>query len=368
MKKTLFSIFAFAALLSAAGCEKQETEPAEEPSIQLTQTSISVSNEENTINIGYRISNPVETGRINTESSVDWIHDLAEVDGNTTSAIVDANPEFSERTGKITVSYIYGEGLSVEAELTVTQSAAIPDPVLELGSLDPVSYKGGAMSLTYTLTNPVEGGIVEASSEENWITGFSYEDGVINFNVLESDVEEDRQATITVTYSYEGGSISAEAVLTQTAAPHYDYKYVLTEFYGFYLGTMDGYYQGHAFTLSFSDMPFREWGMEAPGSVIYSFEMYSEEPADTNNPLPVAGTYTIGESYASAPMTFSPDYSRASQTDEDYNTLFYVNFAGGTFEISYADNGDMVFEAVLTDTEGKTHHAQYTGPAIMTVF
>lgn len=107
MKKTLFSIFAFAALLSAAGCEKQETEPAEEPSIQLTQTSISVSNEENTINIGYRISNPVETGRINTESSVDWIHDLAEVDGNTTSAIVDANPEFSERTGKITVSYIY---------------------------------------------------------------------------------------------------------------------------------------------------------------------------------------------------------------------------------------------------------------------
>lgn len=155
MKKTLFSIFAFAALLSAAGCEKQETEPAEEPSIQLTQTSMSVSNEENTINIGYRISNPVETGRINTESSVDWIHDLAEVDGNTTSAIVDANPEFSERTGKITVSYIYGEGLSVEAELTVTQSAAVPDPSLELGSLDPVSYEGGAMSLTYTLTDPV---------------------------------------------------------------------------------------------------------------------------------------------------------------------------------------------------------------------
>lgn len=368
MKKTLFAIFALSALLIAAGCEKQETEPVEEPRIQLTQTSFSVSNEENTISIGYQISNPVETGRINAESSVEWIHDFTEVDGNTTAATVDANSEFSERTGKIIVSYIYGEGLSVEAELTVTQSAAIPDPVLELGSLDPVSYEGGEMSLTYTLTDPVEGGTIEAHSDENWITGFSYEDGVINFNVLESDVEEDRQATITVTYSYEGGSISAEAVLTQTAAPHYDYKYVLTEFYGFYLGTMDGYYQGHAFTLSFSDMPFDNWGMEAPGSVIYSFEMYSEEPTDPDNPLPVAGTYTIGESYASAPMTFSPDYSRASQTDENYTPLFYVNFAGGTFEISYADNGDMVFEAVLTDTEGKTHHAQYTGPAILTTF
>lgn len=368
MKKTLFAIFALSALLIAAGCEKQETEPVEEPRIQLTQTSFSVSNEENTISIGYQISNPVETGRINAESSVEWIHDFTEVDGNTTAATVDANSEFSERTGKIIVSYIYGEGLSVEAELTVTQSAAIPDPVLELGSLDPVSYEGGEMSLTYTLTDPVEGGTIEAHSDENWITGFSYEDGVINFNVLESDVEEDRQATITVTYSYEGGSISAEAVLTQTAAPHYDYKYVLTEFYGFYLGTMDGYYQGHAFTLSFSDMPFDNWGMEAPGSVIYSFEMYSEEPTDPDNPLPVAGTYTIGESYASAPMTFSPDYSRASQTDENYTPLFYVNFAGGTFEISYADNGDMVFDAVLTDTEGKTHHAQYTGPAILTTF
>lgn len=137
----------------AAGCEKQETEPVEEPRIQLTQTSFSVSNEENTISIGYQISNPVETGRINAESSVEWIHDFTEVDGNTTAATVDANSEFSERTGKIIVSYIYGEGLSVEAELTVTQSAAIPDPVLELGSLDPVSYEGGEMSLTYTLTD-----------------------------------------------------------------------------------------------------------------------------------------------------------------------------------------------------------------------
>ncbi len=74
---------------------------------------------------------------------------------------------------------------------------------------------GGHYEIEYTLTNPVDGVEVQASTEQTeWITDFTYEDGVIGFEVGENPGTSSRDGLVTVTY----GSYAAFSVpVTQKA-------------------------------------------------------------------------------------------------------------------------------------------------------
>lgn len=74
---------------------------------------------------------------------------------------------------------------------------------------------GGHYEIEYTLTNPVEGVEIKASTEQaEWITDFTYGEGVIGLEVAANTEGSDREGVVSVTY---GSYSSFEVPLSQAA-------------------------------------------------------------------------------------------------------------------------------------------------------
>lgn len=89
-----------------------------------------------------------------------------------------------------------------------------PDPAEFAVVEDEVSvpFEGGAAQVTYTLENPVEGGVIAFQSDAVWVnTEDLSTDGVIKFNVDPNEEKAERTAKVTVTY----GELSDSFVVKQ---------------------------------------------------------------------------------------------------------------------------------------------------------
>lgn len=87
--------------------------------------------------------------------------------------------------------------------------------------------------INYVLENAAEDGFVEAKSnldgEEIWITDFDYsQDGTVAFNIAANGEEQEREAVVTLTYSYSGGKDQSFAVKVIQAAKGADPVLTLT--------------------------------------------------------------------------------------------------------------------------------------------
>lgn len=94
-----------------------------DPELSIPQTAITVPADGGETEVAIEILNPAENGQVVAVSNVSWIT----VPATSTSSVtikVDANVEPSTREGVVTVSYIYGDGTTINAEFTVTQEAA----------------------------------------------------------------------------------------------------------------------------------------------------------------------------------------------------------------------------------------------------
>ena len=219
-----------------------------------------------------------------------------------------------------------GDGTSPELVINVT------------GENIEIPAEGGDVEIVYELTNPVEGGSVSASCEAGWIVDLDWSTaGKVIVSAEKNDSGESRTATLIVTYSWDGGESADDASLVQPAAGapsgEYDYEFEMTEFLGYFYeaygnGGEDNYY------VWVSDRPFSEDGYAEVGGTYYQFDMYA------------------------APGTGSMYFYQGA--DETSTVELY--FTEGTLVVT-ADGGTYTFDAVLTDTEGKTHHVTYTGPA-----
>ena len=78
---------------------------------------------------------------------------------------------------------------------------------------------GGTYSFTYSVENPDEGAVVTADAgETSWISGFNTSvDGTVSFTVDPNEEETDRNADITVHYTYESGEQTATVKVVQSA-------------------------------------------------------------------------------------------------------------------------------------------------------
>ncbi len=241
-----------------------------------------------------------------------------------------------------------------------------PAPELELAGGNvtlTVSAEGGTQSITYNITNPVDGGVIEAVPVETWINTVSVDaaNQTISFNVDPNEVAEARSQLLAVTYTYgEGLVVKKEMNVIQNAGMAYDYVYEMTSFSSYWYGDKYGLNGEHNYYTWISDMPFTEDGYTQPGGNYYLFDIYAPAPDDETVPVIPAGTYTLGEYGATAEWTFSPDYSKAVRYNEE-GLDFQAEFADGTLTVSYNSDGNVVMEAILTDTEGKAHHVTYTG-------
>ena len=167
--------------------------------------------------VEFKLENPIDGVNVEAKSSAMWISQVQVKENKILFAMSENKGE--AREGKITAQY----GMLEPIEFTVKQGAYVaPDPVVTINeeSVD-LAYDATEGSFTYTVENPVEGVVAEATTDAEWISNLAAADGTVSFttSVNEGFV---REATITVTY----GEASDSIVVKQGAAnqnPDLDY-------------------------------------------------------------------------------------------------------------------------------------------------
>ena len=265
---------------------------------------------------------------------------------------VEANETEESREGTISLIYTYGENKTVNAVVNVSQQ---PDPLT-------LAADGGSYTIEYEITDPTEDGSISADAgDAGWITDINCDtEGVITFSVAANDTDGERQATITVTYTYNGTetvstytyngtetvseSIDAVQEANEPPVQGYDYEYVmLYRSIVLYPGSPNNYY------IKMSSDP----DGDPYGAATYTLDLYAESSSST----PPAGTYTITAN-GGADMTASSGYTSVKILEESGNTILNCKIAEGTITITY-EGDTMIMDAVLTDVEGNTHHVTY---------
>lgn len=155
--------------------------------------------------VEYKLENPIEGVEVKAKSNVMWISQLQAKDGKIIFALAENSGE--AREGKITAEY----GMLPAIEFTVKQGAYVaPAPVVTINeqSVD-LAYDATEGSFTYTVENPVEGVVAEATTDAEWISNLVAADGTVSFTTSVNDGFV-RSATITVTYGEASDSIEVK--------------------------------------------------------------------------------------------------------------------------------------------------------------
>ena len=167
--------------------------------------------------VEFKLENPIEGVNVEAKSGAMWISQVQVKENKILFAMSENKGE--AREGKITAQY----GMLEPIEFTVKQGAYVaPDPVVTINeSSVELAYDATEGSFTYTVENPVEGVVAEATTDAEWISNLAAADGTVSFttSVNEGFV---REATITVAY----GEASDSIVVKQNAAnqnPDLDY-------------------------------------------------------------------------------------------------------------------------------------------------
>lgn len=332
-------------------------QPGEEPVPTITITTeepLALAADGGSYTIEYEITDPAEDGSISADAGdAGWITDInCDTEGVITFSVA-ANDTDGERQATITVTYTYNGTETASDAITVSQQPGEePVPTITITTEDPLTLAadGGSYTIEYEITDPTEDGSISADAgDAGWITDINCDtEGAITFSVAANDTEEERQATITVTYTYNGTetvSESIEAVQEANEPPvqGYDYEYEMIYLsilnYG---GTPCNYY------ITMSDTEG-----DAYGTARYVLDIY----ANSDTSMPPAGTYTMTAN-GGEDMTASSGYSSTRIEDESGNVIVNCKLAEGTITISY-EGSTMILDAVLTDREGNIHHVTY---------
>ena len=365
------SNFLFLTALAAAavltGC-KDNIEPAPDPVINISDSSLVALPEGGELAIAYTIENPVDGRTLTADPADDW---MGEAKVSDTAVVFNVEPNEGEqaRETTVTLTYVFGDDRNVTAEVIVSQDFVkeepdVPgeDPVIEIVTEEmTIPFTGGARQILYQVKNPASDGKMSASSEAGWLSGFScVNNGVVDFTAEANETAETRSATVVLTYTYNGDkTVTAEFGLSQEASDpeakyNYDYQlsYYLAEYYG------NQFTDCHNWVFYLTDTPAED-GMYFPdNAVVYTIDLYAAaDPENPENPLPAAGEYRISSD--SEDMTFSDFMS--------YPTIpgYVAMIVDGTVNISY-EGTDIIIEGIWTDENNATHHFVFNGPMEVT--
>lgn len=372
MKKSRILAIAAITAIFLSGCKKEKQEVMPDPVINVdSETVIDLPPAGGSASFEYQIDNPVEGGQFKAEPEDTWMSSFTCEDGKV-NFNVEANKEEEARTSSITLVYTYSGDKTVEATVNVSQEVMqqgeVPVPTIVITSTEPLSFTadGGQYSLEYEIKDAAQDGKISAEAgDAGWISGFNCDEaGVVSFNVESNTEPEERTATITLTYTYNGSetvNATIEAVQDAAAqggedAQELEMSYRHITYYG-------SNPELHSYYTIISTGPVDENSTVENGSTYLILDLYAAEgEANEENPLPTAGTYTVSETKAN--MTawiggFAPSKIRA--TDNNGNSTLNAKLASGTVDVSYEDD-NLIIEATVTDENGNSYHAVYTGP------
>lgn len=213
--RRVFFFIVITAILTIAGCKK-DNEEGIVPEITLSSTEdIIVSYEGGTSAVAYEITNPVDGGKISAAASESWISNFNYDAANEVSFEVEANTVTEERSAIITLTYTYGDGKTVDAVANLVQDAYVesPDPVLNISESEiTVKAEGGQSEISIEIVNPADNGEIKATAAANWVTVTSATTTAIVLDVDENTDTESRETTVTVTYTYGEGETIEETI------------------------------------------------------------------------------------------------------------------------------------------------------------
>ena len=246
-------------------------------------------------------------------------------------------------------------GLSVLSCQQKEETAQDPefDKITESVTAEP---SGGHYEIEYLLSNPVEGLEVKATSEQDWIDGFTYGEGVIGFEVGENPSASLREGSVSVTYGTLGFSVPVTQQAEGSDTPDYDVNIECVEFMGSFWG--DGYYSNANYYVRMSDLPYDEIGYPNPEGVYFSLDIVGPWPEDMSRIVIPEGTYNFEPDSAGDYKEYT--FTVLSDVVSNYAQL---SFEEGTVTVTHTDNGCKI-EVLGTLSDGQTYYGLYEGTGI----
>ena len=227
------------AVFSFPGCTEEEGPAAPDPIITITTESPVTAEAAGGSGyyFEYTVENEVEGATVTCDvtyngTETEWISidDEQATAGKITFGIGYYENTEAGRTATIKVTYSYGDGMIVSDDLEVSQAAAdVPLPVIEitdLGEDGKVHVEGNATEwgMIFVSVKNAEGleGSLSGETEAGWISDIrpmaDASNGLV-FTVTDNYEGSERTATITVSYTWEGGKVSAPVEIVQDALP-----------------------------------------------------------------------------------------------------------------------------------------------------
>ena len=104
-------------------------------------------------------------------------------------------------------------------KFTITIGAPSTDPVISADNVN-IAYNATAGEIAFTISNPVTGGTVSATTEATWLTLGSQTTSPISFTCQANSETTARSATVTLTYTYNTSeTVTKNVTVTQAASP-----------------------------------------------------------------------------------------------------------------------------------------------------
>ncbi len=210
-KRFITSMVLMAAAILLPGCSDDDPVIAPKvPSLNLNSEVVEAAAEGGEYSVGYTITDPVTGGSLAPTCDAEWITLNSATDGKIAFTVA-ANETAEAREAVVKVGYT---NIETPATFTVKQAAAAekptpepdpeptPDPEITLNAAEVnVPCEGGAAEMAYTLTNPVEGAALKATTTAEWITNLNTEVAdKITFTVAANEQTAPRSAEVELTY------------------------------------------------------------------------------------------------------------------------------------------------------------------------
>lgn len=227
------------------------------------------------------------------------------------------------------------EGGKVKGTLDVTEK-----------SVD-VAFYGGEGVVNYTITDGEAGAKPTVTANQEWVNNITVAD-TITFNVDFNNVEEQRVATLNVTY----GEQTFDVFVRQDAGMAVDVEFVATALNGEYYGT--AYSQDPNYFAILSKNGTTGWS-DLYLDTYYRFDIYSATPTDASAPVLPQGVFAYDYLNSGVGETFGDFYSVRMETFQDGN-LVETKIEDGVLIIT-----ENKFEAILKMADGKVHRVIYEG-------
>lgn len=215
---------------------------------------------------------------------------------------------------------------------------------------------GGQGVITYEFEklDATRANVAEAATAVTWIENLtSTQEGKVTFDVAAYDGEEERSATIKVSY----GEYSFQVMVKQKGMKHADVTFTATHLGGTYWGKYINT-KGFNYFVILGDARAAHYQSKQDGATEYRFDIYSDTASSFNSThrIPV-GTYKLDHKRSGNPGTI-----------DGYKDNSYL-FTPAHTTTAYADATLVVTEdsiiADVTFFDGSVHHIEYHGSTVM---